>query len=408
MACTVIIVLLALLAIMLWLCINLLVSLATIRRLDHYLPQPRAEHDWPLISVLIPARNEAQTIGRCVESLLAQQYPRLEIIVLNDESTDATAAIVHQLAESDPLHRLSLIAGKPLPMGWLGKCYACNQLAQAAHGDYLLFTDADTVHGSESAAHALALAEKFHLGLVSVLPRQLTASWSEHLLIPLLPFNILALLPVAAVSRRPEPAFSAGIGQFLFFRRGAYVAAGGHAAVRDQVLDDVTLARRVKVAGWKMDLVDGGKAVECRMYTSFAEIWQGFSKNLYDFHGRSPIAVYVALTLRTLLSFLPPVLFIIGAVVHWQSSILILCGTLILIPIVMRILIAWRLGTARSSLWYLTGWLAALMYIVAEAIHCAILYNSMRWGQQGNMVWKGRSYPKTSIETSEKSQEVTA
>lgn len=382
------------LAIIAILVLNLAASLIAIPRLDTFTPAPRACSAWPRISVLIPARNEAANIGTCLRSILAQDQPNVEILVLDDQSDDDTAAIVTKLANEDSHSRLRLLRGEPLPQGWLGKCHACAQLVQAATGDYLLFTDADTVHGPTSVASALAIAEQRHVGLVSVLPRQVAISRAERWIMPLLPLNILMLLPVALVRRRPEPSLSAGIGQFLFFRRATYEATGEHSAVRDQVLDDVKLARRVKVAGWRMDLVDGGTGVRCRMYPSLDAIWQGFSKNLYDFYGRSPIITMLAVLVRIALFVLPLPLAIVGIVVREPIIVVEFFALAYVGSVVMRLLMASRVGDEgtdlRASWW-------ALIHPAAEAFECATTLNSMRWGARSHLVWKGRIYDSVSV-----------
>ena len=384
---TAILVLVALLA------VNLIGSLVALRQLDGFTPTERAAAGWPRISVLIPARNEAANIGGCLDSLLQQDYPNCEILVLDDESEDGTGALVRDLARRDPRGRLRLLAGGPLPQGWLGKCHACAQLAAAATGDYLLFTDADTTHGARSLANALAVAEQWHVGLVSVLPRQRALTPPEQLLLPLLPFNILALLPVGLVRRRPEPSLSAGIGQFLFFRRGAYVATGGHAAVRDRVLDDVELARGVKAAGYRMALVGGGTSVRCRMYDSYGAIWRGFSKNLFDFYGRSPLATVVAVLAQAALYIAPPLLALLALALRLPWPLFIIPAVTYVLAVGIRLLLAGRVGDQGTDLRRVAGWLAALGHPIGIALQCAITLNSMRWGLTGTMQWKGRTYP---------------
>lgn len=370
--------------------LNLIGSLIAIRRLDTFVPASRARNMWPAISVLIPARNEAATIASCLHSLLAQDYPNAEFLVLDDASDDATAAIVTQIATLDD--RVRLLQGAPLPPGWLGKCHACAQLAAAAHGDYLLFTDADTAHGPASLAQALAAAEQLHVGLIAALPRQCAQTCSERLIMPLLPFNILALLPVGLVRRRPEPSLSAGIGQFLFFHRSAYLATGGHAAIRDQVLDDVALARRVKAAGWRMDLLDGGRGVRCRMYTGLGPIWRGFSKNLYDFYGRNVLVTVLAVVARLAIFGAPPVLVVVGLVRQWPPLLIVLPLAAYLAAVSMRLLLAARVGDAGTSLGSMAAWGSALLHPLGELFECAMTLNSMWWGLRGHMVWKGRIY----------------
>lgn len=375
------------------LALNLCGSLIAIRRLDDFMPAARPAAAWPRITVLIPARNEARQIAACLHSLLAQNYPNMEILVLDDDSEDDTAAIVQQIALSDPEGRLHLLHGAPLPSGWLGKCHACAQLAAVADGDYLLFTDADTVHGPHSIANALGAAERHHVGLVSVLPRQRAQSWAESLLMPLLPFNILALLPVGLVRHRPSPSLSAGIGQFLLFRRSAYLATGGHAAVRERVLDDVELARRVKAAGWQEDLLDGGQAVQCRMYDSFGAIWRGFSKNLYDFYGRSPLFTLLAVIFQFALYVAPPVLALVALLLRWAPLLVALPLASYVLGVAMRLAVAARVGACGTDLRRPAGWLSTVLHPVGMALQCAITLNSMRWGLLGRMAWKGRTYP---------------
>ncbi|MBA3822658.1 MAG: glycosyltransferase [Ktedonobacterales bacterium] len=375
------------------LAVNLIGSLLALRRLDRFTPTARGAAAWPRISVLIPARNEAATIQECLNSLLNQDYPNCEILVLDDESDDATKMIVQDIAQRDPRGRLRLLAGGALPPGWLGKCHACAQLAAAATGDYLLFTDADTTHGHHSLANALAVAESWHVGLVSVLPRQRAMTPPEQLLLPLLPFNILTLLPVGLVRRRPEPSLSAGIGQFLFFRRSAYIATGGHAAVRDRVLDDVELARGVKAAGFSMALMDGGTAVRCRMYTSYDAIWRGFSKNLFDFYGRSPLFTVVAVLLQAALYVAPPLLALLALLLRQPWPLFSIPAATYGLALGMRLLLAGRVGDRGTDLRRDSGWLSALVHPIGMALQCAITLNSMRWGLTGRMQWKGRVYP---------------
>lgn len=374
------------------LCGNLVLSLVAFRRLDRSAPARRAAGAWPRIAVLIPARNEAATIGACLRSLLAQEYPNVAILVLDDQSEDDTGAIVTAIAAKDG--RVRLLRGTPLPPGWLGKCHACAQLANAAaDADYLLFTDADTVHGPRSVAQALGAMEGGHLGLLSVLPRQRAVTFAEQLLLPLLPLSILMLLPVGLVARRPEPSLSAGIGQLLCMRRATYQSIGGHAAVRDQVLDDVMLARRAKAAGGRADLLDGGDAVQCRMYTSFGAIWRGFSKNQFDFYGRSIgfTMLAVLLQLALFVAPLPIDLIMLAQRQPWLAIAPWLAAYLL--AVAMRLLIAARVGGPGTDLRSPGAILAAWLAPLAAALQVAITLNSLRWGLTGKLSWKGRTYP---------------
>ncbi len=213
----------------------------------------------PSISILVPARNEAHCIEACLRSLLAQTYPQLEILVLNDNSTDNTAAIVQRIIDEPPATktgRLRLLEGQPLPVGWVGKNFACQQLAQQAQGDYLLFTDADTVHEPELTAAVLTCMQHFDVKLLTAQPEFVLGSFGERLILPLLNFTIMTLLPVALVRLRPEASLATGNGQLLCFHRTAYEAIGGHTSVKEKILEDVLLARAVKAAGYRMIFVD--------------------------------------------------------------------------------------------------------------------------------------------------------
>jgi chlorobactene glucosyltransferase len=250
-------------------------NLWAVRRLGGY---PRPSH-YPRASVLVPARNEEANIGPCVRSLLAQDYPDFEVLVLDDGSTDATEAVVTALAAGD--RRLRVLKGATLADGWLGKHWACHQLAQAADGALLLFTDADTRHHPHTLRDAVAALIAEEADLLTALPWEEVVSWSERLVVPIFQWSCLSFMPIGLAHRLPTPALSAAIGQFMLFRRRAYEAIGGYAAVRQDTVDDMALGRRIKRHGFRWRLLDGTRHIRCRMYRGFAEVWEGFSKNLF-------------------------------------------------------------------------------------------------------------------------------
>ncbi len=254
-------------------------NLHYLRRLGTYCPLAAL----PRVSMLVPARNEERSIERCLRSLLDQQYPDFEVIVLDDQSTDRTPALAADLAGREP--RLYAIEGKPPPAGWLGKHWACHQLAKSASGNLLLFTDADTVHDPQALAAAVAALSAEKADLLSAMPRQEVVTWSEKLVLPVLPWSFFAFLPLGIAFRLRSPSLAAAVGQFMLFRRSAYEQVGGHAAVRQDVVDDIALARRIKYHGLRWRLVDGGDRLRCRMYRSWTEIRDGFSKNLLGAFG---------------------------------------------------------------------------------------------------------------------------
>jgi chlorobactene glucosyltransferase len=248
-------------------------------------PLPRLwPDDAPLVSVLVPARNEERRIGRCLENLVAQDYPSLEIIVLDDGSLDATADIVRNFADDG----VKLVAGMPLPEGWSGKNWACHQLSQVAAGQLLCFIDADTVVEPGAVSAAAGVLQEERAGLVSMLPRSDADSLSADVLLPMVTHALLALFPVSLIHNTRTPGLALAFGPFMLMTRAAYAAAGGHAAEPDHIVDDVQLSRRIKATGRRVRIVNGTDLVATRWYDGVGNIWRGFSKNAYGGVGYNP------------------------------------------------------------------------------------------------------------------------
>jgi chlorobactene glucosyltransferase len=281
------------------------INLLTLKRLGQF-PAPSF---LPRVSLLVPARNEARNIAGCVRGLLAQDYPHFEVIALDDESTDGTGEILARLAAEDD--RLRVIRGQPLPAGWLGKNWACHQLAQAATGDYLLFTDADTCHDPLMLRDSIAAALATRADLLSGMPHQEVKTWSEQLLVPILAWSFMAFIPLALAQRVRAAFLSVSIGQYLLFRRTAYNRINGHAAVRDKVVEDYELARNIKKAGLQWRFVDATARIHCRMYHNFREVFNGLSKNLYVVFGN--IFFFALAWSALIISFLEPQLILLLA-----------------------------------------------------------------------------------------------
>jgi hypothetical protein len=239
----------------------------------------------PRVSLLVPARDEAARLPRALPGLLAQ--PAAEILVLDDSSRDATADVV-RAAAGDP--RLRLLAGAPVPAGWVGKNWACQQLADAARGDLLVFCDADVVLRPGALAAAWVQMHRQGSDVFSVFPRQHTGTLGERFLVPLIDENLLAFLPHGLLEM-PVPAAAVANGQFLAFRRQAYHAIGGHRAVAGHIVEDLALARRTRRAGCKLGLALGGSLVGARMYDGYASAVRGLGKSLRAAHGGSDAAL---------------------------------------------------------------------------------------------------------------------
>lgn len=318
----------------------------------------------PTVSLLVPARNEAHNLVETLPGFLLQGVQ--EILILDDHSTDTTAKVVEQFSRQDA--RVRLIAGLPKPEGWMGKTWACHQLAQAAQSEVLLFTDADVRWSQRGVRAVLARMEQEKAGLVSVYPRQITPTLPERVLLPLIDDVLLCYLPYPMIST-PFPSAAAANGQVMAFTRLAYLASGGHAAVRGEVLEDVRLAQKTKAAGQHMAVALGGALVAVRMYRSFEEIVEGLGKNLIEFHGRSRailalsyMAHLLAYTLCWPLALFNPLWLLVGG---------------------LGLLERWLLNLKTEREWWEAG-LVPLAPLYATPIY-------LRSGQK-RYTWKGREY----------------
>lgn len=363
----------------------LLVLLNTLNNLRQ-LRRPVAPERWtnpPLLSVLVPARDEERNIARCLRSLLAQDYPRMEILVLDDHSSDATAAIVAQLARED--RRLVLLQGQPLPEDWHGKAWACYQLARAAGGDWLLFTDADTEHAPGAVSASVAMARQTSADLLSLFPELVSGGWWERLMLPVIPFALLAGLPLSLVHRARCPRAAIAFGPFMLFSRQGYWRCGGHAAVRTNIVDDMGLAHQIKKAGGRLLMADGCDLVRVRMYRGACDLWQGISKSVFA-------ALHYSWTTLALAfagvgaAFVGPLAFLgLGL---WRGDTGRAWVGLPLVQIVLvwaaALAVARRMRMSQAMAFLRPLTMAMTMVIAVHSAWCARLGSGT--------VWKGRSY----------------
>ena len=337
-----------------------------------------------LVSVLVPARNEALNIERCVRSLLRQEYAPFELLVLDDGSTDATPELLRALVrESGGLMRV--VQGEPLPDGWHGKSWACSQLGQQAKGELLLFTDADTMHESDALRRTVAAIQASGADMLSLMPHQELASFWEKLVVPLVHVILMCYLPLRLVQRSRRAAFCFANGQYILFRRKFYDRINGHSAVRDAIVEDVWLCKSVKKAGGSVVAFNGTDVVNCRMYRNFREIWEGFSKNLFAALGYSTPGLFVLIMMIAAL-YIAPCAFFFHSLLAGEFTVLLFWLPLaqIAVAFLCRFLIAL---TFRQSLGM------AFLHVFSQIVLLAIAANSfyrIKFGKGAS--WKGRNY----------------
>ena len=268
--------------------LNLFLNIRTLKRPR---PDSRAPDPAPLVSIMVPARDEEANIETCLKSLQAQDYPNFEILVLDDHSSDDTAAIVARLAAQDK--RIKLFQSESLPEGWAGKPFACYQLAQKARGDWYLFVDADTIHAPHMLRGVLERAIESNSALLSGFPRQLANSLPQKIAIPVLYFVVMSWLPIWWLHRSAKASLA--IGQFLLFPRDAYWKIGGHRAVRSRIIEDVWLGVEINRSGGRHIAIDLSPVVSCNMYHDVAGMWEGFIKWIYSVAALSRLGLAVLL-----------------------------------------------------------------------------------------------------------------
>jgi glycosyltransferase involved in cell wall biosynthesis len=339
------------------------------------------------VSVVIPARDEEANIERVVRSVAAQSHVA-EILVVDDQSSDRTAEILERLKPEFP--KLRVLRTGPLPEGWTGKAHAVATGTRLARAEWLLLTDADTVHLGRSLESLLARASSRAIDLLSVSPGQETPTWWEKAVIPLIFVELARRFRFEDVSN-PDSPVAAANGQYILIRREVYERAGGHEAVRGEILEDVALARRVKSAGGKLLFLPGAEWVRTRMYRTFGEMWRGWTKNLYLLYERDLGRVIGKAAELLVVDLLPAAAFLALAIVFaaglgGQVTGLALAGCFLLVLIRQG-----RYGRALADIGFDAG--LAHYQIAGAGLLALLLLNSARahvWG--GKVYWKGRGY----------------
>jgi glycosyltransferase involved in cell wall biosynthesis len=369
--------------------IRLVVLEIIVRRLVFLTPRSPQFHrpDPPLVSAILPAKDEEAYLAECLGSIGRQTYPRLEVLIVDDRSTDRTGEIARSCANQDP--RIRVLTIEHLPAGWTGKTHALQRAADQARGEWLWFMDADTLHAPQSLAILMEYARSQQAALVSLLPELRCESFWEKVVQPLGAIVLMQSFPLHRVNNDRSPLAFAN-GQYILIQRSAYDAAGGHEAVRDRFVEDIALAGRVKSLGMpiRVALIQG--IVTCRMYASFGQLVRGWSRILFDALNRNAWRLFAKL--------LDPLIFCQTGHVALIAGLVLLAlgrqGTFALgllglslvhhawMYVVLRRVYNLSVPGSRHVVWY----------PVANLIIDGILLRAIQMCRTGKVTWRGTRY----------------
>lgn len=347
--------------------IRLLVVLSNLLFRQWLRPGPLT--DEPMVSVLIPARNESQNIGGLLVQLIQHDYKNLDIWVYDDLSDDDTYDQACAFALKD--ERIKVIRGCNLPRGWLGKNHACHRLSRYASGSFLLFLDADVQLAPGLIRNSLAHMQKHRLNLLSLFPTQRTIGWGEKLIVPLMNWILLSLLPLLLTRKARQASLAAANGQFMLFSAPVYHDNLFHSELRNQPVEDIAIARLMKTRKFRIHTLLGGQFIYCRMYRNGAEALSGLSRSVLQFFGGSP---WLALSfgLITSLGFVPVV---------WALSVPVILSYVFTL-LIIRLMVA--VMSRKNILW------SILISPVQQLAFVCLLWYALKRRFTSGHIWKGR------------------
>lgn len=327
---------------------------------------------FPKVSILVPARNEERNIDICIKSLLNQDYPNYELIILDDNSIDNTLKICKKF-ENLPNYRI--IKGLSLPNDWLGKNWACHQLANQSNGEILIFTDADNFHHQNSVRNTVQYFQKYKLGMMSAFPQQITNTFSEKLIVPIIDLLIYSGLILWTTYKLKNKLFAAANGQWIAFTRDTYFKIGGHQAVKNKIVEDLSLSRLAKSCGIKTMTTSGTGVVFGKMYNNFTEIWNGLSKNIYGLTDYKPIP-FILLLIIVIICGILPYLYLFHSELYYFAVIIVVLN------IFGRILLAYKYKH--------NYFVAVIFHPISLLLLVLIGVNSYYKSSYGKLKWKDR------------------
>ena len=340
-----------------------------------------------LITVAVPARNEEACIERCIRSLLKQSHTNLQILILDDASTDATRSIAQRIAQEDD--RITVLQGKQLQQGYRGKIFAMQQLLEASKGSYILFTDADTIHTENSVAYGLAMLKKTKASLVSGYPKQLTPSLPVELIVSAMLFNPVLFVPFKLQEKLQARLFAMAIGQYLMIKTDALVEAGGFDSIKSETCDDVALARMFAQKGYGQVFAPMQEFLSCEMFTSFASGWHSLERSINAVVKQNFLGLLLILCIVCILILLSCspffTLFILSQLFFKEGFLLVfvlsLGGNILLFTAWMRATSYFKFSKQSGYFVHLTICFIVLMYLHGLYLHLS--------GK--GFVWKGRN-----------------
>ncbi len=371
-----------------------------LRTMKNYRLIPHLSKDlpktFPMVSIIVPTRNEAYRVTDCIKSLKAQTYPNLEIIIV-DDSSDDTVDIIKEIIDDDK--RFKIIKQEKLEKGWVGKPHALQQGSKIAKGEWLLFIDADTVHDPNIVSYSVSHAIKNKLDLLSILSYLVCKSFWEKIIQPIPSGMLIFISPLGKVND-PESKVAFALGPFMFFRRAVFEKIGGYEKIKGQIGDDVEMAKLLKESGYRVGLAHAQKLMKLRMYERFSEIWEGWSKNIFlglvqkrqiSSKLLQVIVVLIGLFVVFNMIVFPFILILISGIIYLYNFslpwfyILVFSILVYLIATFVQVFVHSRYGIGNPSY--------SPLYFIGGIVTMGIFLNSAIKTLSGTGVkWKGRTY----------------
>ena len=346
------------------------------------IPTSKNISDSKLVSILIPARNEADVIESTIKSIINQSYKNYELIILDDNSSDSTKAIIQKQAKLNS--KIEFINGLSLPEGWLGKNWACHQLSEKAEGEYILFMDADTILDKFILEDSVIALQKEKIDLLSLVPGRDTKLIADHAMKKIISWFIVCWLPMKLAINLNAPFLSATFGQFMLFKKSSFNDIGGFEAIRDNPVDDFQLGRNIKKNLFKWMLFDAAFRITTRTYNTNKDLISGYSKNIFPAVGYSIsifLVIFLILISFVLGSTIPIILYALGILQNQQ--LILLCVSLLIL-----LFISWEIVTIRFKYSIFTPFsfpllISLILLLALRSFIDNVFYSS---------TWKGRSY----------------